>query len=228
MASSPFSPRLLKGGIVQVAADTGVVDRVIALQYNPETLTRTLQVQGAGEAGDRAEALRLTGPPIETYQLEAEIDAADQPELFGATRAEPAQGIFPALAALETLVYPERDRLVDNNRLAEQGVLEIAPVEAPLTLFVWSRNRVLPVRLTEFSITEEFFDPLLNPIRARVSLSLRVLSVSDLPFQHRGASLFLLHLQRLEQLAGQHRGGALGDLGITESALTPPGGESSG
>jgi hypothetical protein len=221
MPFSPLAPRLLKGGIVQVTAGTGAVERVIALQYNPETLTRTLQVQGAGEAGDRAEALRLTGPPIETYQLEAEIDAADQVELFKATRAEPGQGVYPALAALEMLAYPESSRLVENNARAERGVLEIAPLEAPLTLLVWSKNRVLPVRLTEFSVTEEFFDPELNPIRARVNLSLRVLSVSDLPFQHRGAGLYLTYHRRLERLARQYRGGALGDLGITESALAP-------
>jgi hypothetical protein len=221
MPFSPLAPRLLKGGIVQVTAGTGVVERVIALQYNPETLTRALQVQGVGEAGDRTEALRLTGPPIETYQLEAEIDAADQVELFKATRAEPRQGVYPALAALEMLAYPESSRLVEDNARAERGVLEIAPAEAPLTLFVWSKNRVLPVRLTEFSVTEEFFDPELNPIRARVSLSLRVLSVSDLPFQHRGAGLYLIYHRRLERLAREYRGGALGDLGITESALTP-------
>ena len=224
MSTSPIAPRLLRGGIVQVDGATNVVERVIALQYNPETLTRTLQVQGAGEGGDRGEALRLTGPPIETYQLEAEIDAADQPKLFRAIRFN--EGVYPALAALETLVYPESTRFVENNALAERGILEIAPVETPLTLFVWSKNRVLPVRLTEFSITEEFFDPLLNPIRARVSLSLRVLSVTDLPFQHRGVSLFLGHLQRLERLAKQYRGGALGDLGITESDLAP--GENAG
>ena len=62
------------------------------------------------------------------------------------------------------------------------GTLEIVPAEAPLTLFVWSKNRMLPVRITEFSITEEAFDPALNPIRAKVSLGLRVLSVNDLGF----------------------------------------------
>ena len=88
MTTFPGSPRLLKGGIVLVDPDTGAVQRVIALQYNPDTLTRTLQVQGVGaEGGDRAEALRLKGPPVETIKLDAEIDATDQLEQPGQTRS---------------------------------------------------------------------------------------------------------------------------------------------
>jgi hypothetical protein len=53
---------------------------IIILQYNPDTLTRTLKIKGAEEGGDRSEALRLTGPPVETIKLDAEIDATDQLE----------------------------------------------------------------------------------------------------------------------------------------------------
>src|SRR6185369_8891215 len=77
----PRSPRILKGGIVALDPTTGVVLRVIALQYNPDTLTRSFQIKGVGpESGDRLEALRLKGPPVETIKLEAEIDATDQLE----------------------------------------------------------------------------------------------------------------------------------------------------
>ena len=76
---TPLSPRLLKGGLVQIDPDTGRVLRVIALQYNPDTLTRTLQVQARGDdGGDRSQALRLKGAAVETIKLEAEIDATDQ------------------------------------------------------------------------------------------------------------------------------------------------------
>ena len=82
-------------------------------------------------------------------------------------------------------------------------------MEAPLTLFVWSKNRIVPVRITDFSITEEAFDPALNPIRAKVSLGMRVLSVDDLGFDHKGGSLFMTYLQQKEQLAARDRiGGA--------------------
>jgi hypothetical protein len=209
-----ISPRLIRGGIILVDAQTSAVQRIITLQYNPDTLSRTLQIKGAGgEAGDHLEAMRLKGPPVETIKLDAEIDITDQLET-GDTQAA-ALGLHPQLAVLELIVYPSSVHLQANNSEAKSGTLEIAPAEAPLTLFVWSTNRILPVRLTEFSITEEAFDAALNPIRAKVSLGMRVLSVDDLGFDHRGGNLFLSYLQQKEQLANKSKGGTFGNLGIT-------------
>jgi hypothetical protein len=84
--------------------------------------------------------------------------------------------------------------------LASLGTIEIIPAEAPLTLFVWSAQRVLPVRITELSVTEEAFDPALNPIRAKVTLGMRVLTVDDLGFTHRGGSLFMAYVRAKERL----------------------------
>jgi len=210
MTTSPVSPRLVKGGLVLLDPTTGSVLRIISLQYNPDSLSRTLQVQGLGESADRSEALRLKGPPVETLKVEAEIDATDQLE-----GGSSSSGIFPQLAALELIVYPGSGDLLANNGLAQAGTLEIAPMEMPLTLFIWSAQRILPVRVTEFSITEEAFDPALNPIRAKVSLGMRVLSVTDLGFNHRGGSLYMVYHQQKEQLAARSQGGALGGLGIS-------------
>lgn len=207
MSAFPGSPALVRGGIALVDPTTAAVQRVIVLQYNPDTLTRTLQVQGIGEGGDRSEQLRLKGPPIETIKLDAELDAADQPETTG-----PA-GIEPQLAALETIVYPASAQLQANDALASSGTLEIAPLQAPLALFVWSRNRVVPVRITDFSITEDAFDPLLNPVRAKVSLGLRVLSITDLGFGAVGGSVYMTYQRQKERLAAQ-TSGALSALGI--------------
>lgn len=214
MSSFPSnSPRLLKGGIVLLNPNSGAVLRIISLQYNPDTLTRSLQVKGAGsESGDHLEALRLKGPPVETIKIDAEIDATDHLETADSQTAQ--LGIQPQLAALETLVYPASSQLTANNSLAQAGTLEIAPAEAPLTLFVWSKHRVVPVRVTEFSITEEAFDTALNPIRAKVSLGMRVLSVDDLGFAHKGGSLFMSYLQQKEQLAQGAPAGTFGALGI--------------
>jgi hypothetical protein len=213
MTSFPGSPKLLKGGIVLLDPDTGVPVQIVVLQYNPDTLSRTLQLQGIGpEPGDRLEALRLKSPPLETIKLEAEIDATDQMELNDSTVAQ--LGIYPQLAALEVMVYPTSAQLRDNNSQSNSGVLEIAPMEAPLSLFVWSQVRVLPVRLTEFSITEEAFDPNLNPIRAKISLGMRVLTVNDLGFTHKGGNLFMAYLQQKEQLARSGAQGSLGALGL--------------
>jgi hypothetical protein len=215
MTTFPNSPRLIKGGIVLVDAQTSVVQRVIALQYNPDTLTRSLQIKALAEGGDRSEAMRLTGPPVETIKLEVELDATDQLEFPDQNANATEFGLQPQLAVLETIVYPSSAQIQSNNSLASSGTLEIIPMETPLTLFVWSKNRVLPVKLTEFSITEEAFDVNLNPIRAKVSLGMRVLSVNDLPFSHKGSSLFLAYQQQKESLARKATGGGLNSLGIT-------------
>ena len=216
MTTFPRSPRLLKGGIVLINSDTSSVKRIIALQYNPTTLTRTLQGQTMGEEGDRSQTLRLKGPPVETYKLDAEIDAADQLEFPDQNEEIKKNGITPILSALEIIIYPASSQLLANNSLAASGTLEIAPTEAPLMLFVWSKNRVLPVQLTDFSITEEAFDPNLNPIRAKVSLGMRVLTVNDLGFDHKGGNLYMAYHQQKEQLAAKFKSGELSALGIGE------------
>lgn len=215
MSTFPNSPRILKGGIVLIDPDTTNVLRTIVLQYNPDGLTRTLQAQAIGpEPGDRFEALRLKGPPLETIKLDAEIDATDQLAETQPASSVLQYGIQPQLAALETLIYPGSAQLLANNQQSLMGTLEIAPMQAPLAIFVWSQVRVLPVRLTDFSVTEEAFDTSLNPIRAKVSLGMRVLTVDDLGYEHKGGSLFMTYLQRKEQLVSLSGGGSLSALGL--------------
>lgn len=217
MTNFPGSPRLLKGGIALLDPTTTAVQRIIALQYNPDTITRSLQVQGVGDNADRSEALRLKAPPVETIKLDAEIDVTDQLENpdDGPNRNAAQNGLFPQLAALETILYPTSGQLLANDRLARAGTLEIAPMEAALTLFIWSPNRVVPVRLTDFSVTEEAFDPALNPIRAKVSLGMRVLTVNDLGFDHQGGTVFMAYLQNKERLMGLSAAGTLAALGVS-------------
>ena len=216
MSTFPGSPRVLKGGLVLLDPDTFTVlpNGIIVLQYNPDTLSRTLKIKGAEEGGDRSEALRLTGPPVETFKLDAEIDATDQLEIPDQNPNTIQNGIFPQLSALETIVYPSSSALQNNFNLSQAGTLEIMPVLAPFTLFVWSANRIVPVRLTDFSITEEAFDPTLNPIRAKVSLGMRVLSIDDLTFNDKGGSLYLVYQQQKEALAKLYQGGSFSTLGI--------------
>lgn len=191
MTSFPRSPRLLKGAILGFDVFNPVAS-VIVFQYNPDTLTRSLQAQSAGgEGGDRSEATRLKGAPVETISLEVELDATDQ--LARAEGTATSMGIYPQLSALEMLLYPKSALVIANTVLLATGTLEIIPPEAPFTLFVWGPKRVLPVRLSDFSITEEAYDTSLNPIRARVSLGLRVLSYNDLPLTHPGYGMFLAH-----------------------------------
>src|SRR5690606_8489128 len=168
-----------------------------------------------GEEGDQSQAMRLLGPPEETDTREAKNDAADQLESPDQNAVEVEYRIAPQHAAMESTLYPPSSRLIGNNELASAGVLEIAHTEQPLMLFVWSKNRVMPIRLTSYSVTEEAFDPKLNPLRAKISLGFRVLNVGDLGFDHRGGNIYLAYQQQVERLAAQFRGGALGDLGLT-------------
>jgi hypothetical protein len=213
---SPISPRLVKGGIVTMDPDTSVVMNVISLQYNPDSLSRTLQIQAVagGQDGVRSDVLRLRGPAVETIKVEAELDATDQLEFPNQFPLAVQYGLHPQLAQLEMLVNPTVETLLADDAMASAGTLEIIPLEQPLTLFVWSAMRVIPVRLTEFSITEEAFDPNLNPIRAKVSLGMRVLSVDDLGFDHPGGRMFLTYLTNKETLASQVAAVALTTLGL--------------
>jgi hypothetical protein len=202
MSAFPGAPRVVSGGFVLLDPVTSRAVRTIVFQFNPDTLSRTVQPQGIGpEPGDRLEALRLKGPPHETYKFDAEFDAAEQLQDPDGHPVEAANGLMPVLAALESGFHPGVDRLLEEDRLAGFGMIEVAPVEAPLTVLVLGRRRVLPVRLTEFTVTEEAFDTSLNPIRAKVSVGARVLTVDDLGFKHKGGLLYLQHQRTQERLA---------------------------
>ena len=199
MTTFPGSPRLLKGAIVGIDL-FNPLSSAIAFQYNPDTLTRTLQPQGMGnQSGDRSEAMRLKGAPVETIKVDIELDATDQLEQ-GNTLAE-RLGIYPQLSALEMLIYPKSALVIANTALMFAGTLEIVPPMGPMTFFIWGLKRVLPVRLTDLSITEESYDPNLNPIRAKVSLGMRVLSYNDLSVMTPGYHLFLAHQVVKETMA---------------------------
>ncbi|MET8893206.1 hypothetical protein [Streptomyces albogriseolus] len=212
--STPAPPR---GGFVFLDPAQGRVLRVAPFQYNPDTLTRTLQPRGVGdESGERLEALRLKGPPQETFKIDAEFDAADQLHLVTGTAPTAGAGLFGALSALETAICPSSAQLTHENGMASQGMLQIAPAEAPLTVLVLGRRRVLPVRITDLTVTEEAYDGELNPIRAKVGVSVRVLTVGDVGFSHKAGALYIRYQQSKERFAALigHGPGAVGYTGI--------------
>jgi len=199
MTTFPGSPRLLKGALVGMDPSRPTRE-IILFQYNPETLTRRLEPRATTEErADKTESYRLTGPPKETITVTIELDAADQLEQGDEEAVN--SGIYPALSALETLVYPKSETTKENVSLAQAGNIEIIPPEAPMTLFVWGDQRVLPVRITSFSITERAYDQKLNPIRAEVELSLEVLSTADFRASHPGHDIFLTHQTGKEKMA---------------------------
>ena len=198
MTTFPNSPRVLKGALVSIDPTT-LSPSVIIFQYNPDTLTRSLKPRAPEGEVARSEAQRLTGPPEETIKVDIEIDATDQLEKNDGVAG--SLGIYPQLSALEMLVYPRSAIVIANTILLATGTIEVIAPDAPLTLFIWGAKRILPVRITEFSITEEAHDQALNPIRAKVGLGLRVLSTNDFSVTDPGYYVFLAHQVVTETLS---------------------------
>lgn len=191
MTTFPGSPRVLRGAIIGIDLFNPLAS-VIIFQYNPDLVTRTLTAQtSGGDSGGRSEPLRLRGAPVETFKFDIEIDATDQLEKADSVATD--MGIYPQLSALEMLLYPKSSLVIANTALLAAGTIEIVPPEAPFTLLLLGPKRVLPIRLTGFTITEEAHDVSLNPTRAKASLELRVLSYNDFSVTHPGYALFLSH-----------------------------------
>ncbi|HEX8534891.1 MAG TPA: hypothetical protein VF662_12040 [Allosphingosinicella sp.] len=175
---------------------------VVSFYYNPASLRRTLQPQQVGgEEGDRSEAVRFTGAPVQTITVEIEIDVTDQ--LQDGDPAATKLGALPQLAALELLVYPSLNQVNQTQAQLAGGVMEVSPLTAPRTLFVWGDKRVLPVRINSYEISEELFDTRLNPIYAKVTIAMRVLTYSDLDGGNREYFEFMTYQQGLNALAAQ-------------------------
>lgn len=203
----PRSPKSLKGALVAYESQfLGPLPNVIVFQYNPAQLRRTLAHRAAAPepsnvGAARGDVQRVQGPPVETINLTVELDAADQ---LGEPAIHPhvvAHGLQPALAALELLLYPPSAQVLLNRTLTQAGTAQLCPADVPLVLFVWGPSRVLPVRLTSFSVTEEAFDQNLNPIQAKVDLGMRVLTYAELQETSLGYYAYLASQAQKEVLA---------------------------
>lgn len=212
MSGAAVSPRLVKGALIGVDLFNPLAS-VVVFQYNPDTMTRRLEPRTVGGDGEHSEAYRLAGPPKETITLSVEIDATDQ--LADAHPVAVATGISPTLAALELMLYPKSALVIANNILAAFGTIEVLPATGPMILFVWGPTRVLPVRLTGLTITEEAYDTRLNPTRAKVELSLSVSSYSDLKIASPGNALFMVHQIAKEVLATTNTFTNIQNVGVT-------------
>jgi hypothetical protein len=197
--SNPRSNYILQGAIVSIPPNDPTPE-VIAFQYNPATLRRSIKPQQVGgEENDRSEATRYTGAPVQTVSVEIELDATDQ--LDDGDPVAEEYGTLPQLAALELLAYPTLKQINQQQTELAAGTMEVAPLTAPRMLFVWGSKRVLPIRLESYEITEEIFDRFLRPIRATVQLSMRVLNYSDLDSSNREYYEFMAYQQNLVEMA---------------------------
>lgn len=200
MSSFPGTPKVNHGAIVSINL-LSPATQVIPFQYNPDTMTRSLQPQNISGAGNRTEVYRLKGPPVETISLDVDFDATDQLAQPSQNPNAVSMGIYPQLSALELLVYPPSSLVIANTILAAEGTIEIIPPMGPFTVFIWGSRRVVPVRLTDYRITEEAYDTNLNPIRAKVSLGMRVMTYDDFDVTHPGYAMFLAYQVLKETMA---------------------------
>ena len=198
MTDFPRSPKTLKGAIIGLDIFNPIAS-VVVFQYNPEQLTRSLEPQYSDAGGARAEALRLGGPPRETISAQINVDVIDQLAEVGGLAT--SVGLYPQLSAMEMLIYPKSALVIANTVLLATGTIEIVPPAAPLTLFIYGWQRVVPVKLTSLSITETAHDPNLNPIRASADVSMQVLTYNDLPLTHPGYWAFMAHQVVKETMA---------------------------
>ena len=198
MTSFPGSPKILKGAIVGLDL-FNPLSSVAIFQYNPEQLSRSVSPSYSQAGGGRAEPLRLAGPPAETISVNLNLDLIDQMEVGDSGPL--GAGITGYLAALEMLVYPKSVAVAINQVLMATGTTEVVPPAAPLTLFIYGWKRVVPVKIESLSITETAHDPNLNPIRADVALTMKVLTYNDLAMTHPGYWAFMAHQVVKEVLA---------------------------
>ncbi len=214
LSEFPGRPAVVKGALL-VYKDQALgtpPSRQIVFQYNPETLRRTFAVRSpprdASQAGAAHEnVLSVPGPPVETITLSVELDAADQLEDPQHSEQVDTDGLYGALAALELLLYPATALVSQIERQAEHGAVDVRPSDTPLVLLAWGGSRVVPVQLTSLSVTEELFDPMLNPILAKVELGLKVLTYMEFTRESIGRETFIAHQKKMEQLAQRWVGG---------------------
>ena len=217
------SPKLLKGALIEFSERfIGPIPNVIVFQYNPESMTRTLEVwnPGAGgasggeSAGNDASATAQPIDPPESFTLALELDAADALEAPSSHPVAFISGVADRIAAMEMLLYPQGDSLLGGLLGSITGSLSVGasvgggggiggaaggvaggravqPVPrgtVPVILFVWGPGRIVPVRLTSFSVEEQAYSPLLYPIRAKVNMGLKILTPKDFPTCNRKLS----------------------------------------
>jgi hypothetical protein len=214
MPSSDFTgrPRLQKGALAVYPDQTpgSQASKIIVFQYNPDQMKRTLAHRAppapAGNANTgtaKEDVLRVAGPPVETITLSVSMNAADQLEHPDDNAVVAENGLHPALATLELLMYPPTLSAQKIQEQASQGAVQVQPADLPLVLLVWGKSRVVPVKLTSFSVSEDAYDTRLNPISAKVDLAMQVLTYMEFPDSSVGRDTFVSYQQQKENLAAQ-------------------------
>jgi hypothetical protein len=205
---SPVRPLLLKGALIVYPVQTPGArpSNVILFQYNPDAMRRTLANRAEKPKDNktgtaREEILSVAGAPVETINLSIDLHADEQLEDPDMNPVVAEFGLHPALASLELMMYPPSEDTQTASARAAHGAAQIAPVNMPLVLLVWGASRVVPVKLTSFSVNEDAFDTRLNPISAKVELGLQVLTDFEFPDSSIGRDAYIAYQKSKEILA---------------------------
>lgn len=178
---------LIKGALVQVTASAlDIFPNVVAFQYNPASVSRTISPFGTEEGESKRGTIAPgTQPyePKETIELTLELDGSDDLGLEDPLTI--ATGVAPRIAAIEKMLRPTKSLFVDivesglalGGKTLDTSALPERPT-VPIVFFFWGPGRVLPVRITTYSIEEQSFHPTLFPLRATVTVTLDVLTPS--------------------------------------------------
>jgi hypothetical protein len=182
-------PKLLRGAFV----DSNILalpPLILPFQFNPEKMTRRRSATisrpssraGTGETvpenQSMGEAQTTTSEP-ETISFDIRLDATDALESGDLIAGE--FGVLPALSALELMITP-RSESIFGNLLGLTSNFGFGDRQStPVLIFIWGRQRIYPVRLTEIDIQETEYNSNLNPTRVTASVSIEVISGTN-PF----------------------------------------------
>jgi hypothetical protein len=179
----------IKGAMIEYASDfLGPLPNVVIFQFNPESLTRTIQIPPRPTGGSARETTQAGEPSVEKISFKAQFSAADG--MGTGNLLARTMGVGPRLAALEKMVHPAGPLSsligaaidVIGNAVGAGGGdarQKIPREKYPRILFIWGPFRILPVVIESMAITELQYDYLLNPILADVQLSLAVNQIDN-------------------------------------------------
>ena len=179
---------MLRGALIEYGTDLiGPIPNVVIFQFNPESLSRALQVPARPTGATQRETTQAGEKTFEKITLKAYFSAANA--LADDKALARLFGIRPQLAALEKKVLPISKiagligAAIDKIASAVSGpsppAQQIPREKYPRILFIWGLTRVLPVTIDSMSINELEYDAILNPLRAEVDITMSVISVDD-------------------------------------------------
>ena len=181
---------MLRGALIEYGTDLiGPIPNVVIFQFNPESLSRTLQIPQRPTGATQRETTQAGEKTFEKISFKAHFSAADM--LADDKVLARMFGIGPQLCALEKMVLPSSkiagligaalDAIGDalGGGGDEPPAQPIPREKFPRTLFIWGLTRILPVTIDSMTISELEYDALLNPLRAEVDLQLTVIAVDQ-------------------------------------------------